>query len=112
VLPTDNFTATIRYAEGSVCTLLYTAQGGRELPKEAMEIHGAGRSFLLCDYKQLRSFNAKVDFQTKRQEKGHREELSAFQGAISGSLNRRVLWDEAVEVTRTTLEVDRQVRGG
>ena len=112
VLPTDNFTATIRYAEGSVCTLLYTAQGGRELPKEAMEIHGAGRSFLLCDYKQLRSFNAKIDFQTKRQEKGHREELSAFHGAISGSLNRRVLWDEAVEVTRTTLEVDRQVRGG
>ena len=112
VLPTDNFTATIRYAEGSVCTLLYTAQGGRELPKEAMEVHGAGRSFLLCDYKQLRGFGTRADVQTKRQEKGHSEELGAFYGAIAGSLNRRVLWDEAIEVTRTTLEVDRQVRGG
>ena len=112
VSPTDNFTATIRYAEGSICTLLYTAQGGRELPKEAMEIHGAGRSFLLCDYKQLRGFSTRADVQTKRQEKGHSEELGAFHGAIAGSLNRRLLWDEAVEVTRTTLEVDRQVRGG
>ena len=111
VLPTDNFTATIRYAEGSVCTLLYTAQGGRELPKEGLEVHGDGRSFLLDDYRQLRSFGAKLDMRTRTQEKGHLEELVAFHQAITGSLDCRILWDEAVEVTRTALEVDRQIRG-
>jgi predicted dehydrogenase len=111
VLPTDNFTATMRYAEGSVCTLLYTAQGGRELPKEALELHGDGRSFVLDDYRQLRGFGTKAELRTKRQEKGHREELLAFHQAITGSLDRHTLWDEAVEVTRATLEVDRQVRG-
>jgi predicted dehydrogenase len=110
VASTDNFTATLRYSDGSICTLLYTMQGGRDLPKEALELHGDGRSFALDDYTRLEGFGITADFRTKKQEKGHYEELIAFHQAVSGSLDRRVLWDEAVEVTRTTLEVDRQVR--
>lgn len=111
VMPTDNFTATVRYAEGSICTLLYTARGGRGLPKEALELHVDGRSFLFDDYRRLWGIGAKVDFQTRRQDKGHCDELMAFHQAIIGSLDRKALWDEAVEVTRTAFEVDRQVRG-
>jgi predicted dehydrogenase len=111
VSATDNFTATIRYADGSVCTLLYTAQGGRELPKEHLELHADGRSFLLDDYRRLKSFAANLNIRTRNQEKGHIEELIAFHQAIAGSLDRQALWEEALEVTRTTLEVDRQVRG-
>jgi predicted dehydrogenase/threonine dehydrogenase-like Zn-dependent dehydrogenase len=110
VMPTDNFTAMIRYPEGSVCTLLYTAQGGRDLPKEALELHWDGRSCIMDDYRSLRGVGVKTSLRTRRQEKGHREELLAFQQAIAGSLDRRVIWDEAVEVTRTALELDRQVR--
>jgi predicted dehydrogenase len=110
VAPTDNFSATIRYADGSVCTLLYTAQGGKELAKEAFELHVDGRSFVLDDYKNLSAFGASTAIRTKMQEKGHYEELIAFHNAISGALDRRSIWDEAVEVTRTALEIDRQVR--
>jgi predicted dehydrogenase len=110
LMPTDNFMATLRYAEGSVCTLLYTAQGGQDLPKEALEIHWDRQSCLLDDYRSVRGFGVNASLQTKRQEKGHREELLAFQQAIAGSLDRRAIWDEAVEVTRTAIELDRQVR--
>jgi predicted dehydrogenase/threonine dehydrogenase-like Zn-dependent dehydrogenase len=110
MLPTDNFTATVQYAEGSVCTLLYTSRGGHDLPKEALELHWDGRSCLLDDYRSLRGFGIKVSLRTRRQEKGHPEELLAFQQIVAGSLDRRAIWDEAVEVTRTALEVDRQVR--
>ena len=110
ILASDNFTATIRYADGSIATLLYTAQGGADLPKEAMELHVGQQSFLLDDYKTLRGFGVKkADFQTKLQEKGHLEELHAFHDAIRGAIDRHRLWEEAVEVTRTTLEVGRQV---
>ena len=110
ILSSDNFTATIRYADGSIATLLYTGQGGADLPKEAMELHVGQQSFLLDDYKTLRGFGIKnADFRTKQQEKGHLEELRAFHDAIRGALDRRMLWEEAVEVTRTTLEVGRQV---
>jgi predicted dehydrogenase/threonine dehydrogenase-like Zn-dependent dehydrogenase len=111
VSPADNFSAMIRYAEGSVCTLLYTTQGGQGLPKEALELHWDGRSFLLDDYRSLQGFGTKMHLRTRRQEKGHYEELLAFHQAIAGSLDRRILWHEAVEATRTTLEVDRQIRG-
>ncbi len=60
--------------------------------------------------RRLRSFGTKLNMRTRTHEKGHREELIAFHQAIAGSLDRRALWDEAVEVTRTALEVDRQVR--
>jgi predicted dehydrogenase len=111
VLPTDNFTATIQYVDGSVCTLLYTAQGGRDLPKETLELHTDRQSFLLDDYRSLRSFGTKLKLQTRRQQKGYCEELIAFYQAMAGSLDRKALWDEAVEATRTTFEVDRQVCG-
>jgi predicted dehydrogenase len=111
VLSDDNFSATIRYSDGSVCTLLYTAQGSKELPKEAFEMHVDGRSFLLDDYKSLRSFGTNCDIRTRSQEKGHREELIAFHQAITGLSDCRNLWVEAVEVTRTALVLDRLVRG-
>ena len=111
MLPTDNFTATVRYGDGSVCTLLYTAQGGKDLPKEALEMHVDGRSFLLDDYKSLTAFGTTTHLRTRTREKGHYEELIAFHQAIAGALDRRMMWEEAVEVTRTALEVDRQVRG-
>jgi predicted dehydrogenase/threonine dehydrogenase-like Zn-dependent dehydrogenase len=111
ILPTDNFTATIRYADGSVCTLLYTAQGGQDLPKESMELHVDGKSFLLQNYTRLETFGVRTDLRTRKEEKGHLEELNVFHEAIAGSLDRRPLWNNAVEITRTTLEVDRQVLG-
>jgi predicted dehydrogenase len=110
VILTDNFTATIRYADGSVCTLLYTAQGSQELPKEVMEIHVGGCSLSLDDFHKLRGFGVKADLYTKRQQKGHVEELVAFYQAIFGALDRRILWQEAVEVTRTSLEIHQQVQ--
>lgn len=109
---TDNFTATVRYADGSVCTLLYTAQGGSELPKESMELHVDQQSVILDDYKLLRGFNVPAKRQTKRPDKGHYEELIAFHQAMAGTLDRRIIWEEALEVTQTTLEVDRLVRHG
>jgi predicted dehydrogenase len=111
VSPTDNFTATVRYTEGSVCSLLYTSQGGQNLPKEALELHVDGWSCLLNDYRSLQGFGVKADLRTRRPEKGHYEELVAFERAVAGSIDRKTLWDEAIEVSRTALAMDRQVRG-
>jgi predicted dehydrogenase len=110
VTPTDNFSAIIRYGDGSVCTLLYTAQGGKELPKEFLEMHVDGRSFVLEDYKRLTSFGTTAQIRTRTQEKGHYEELVAFHKMVTGALDHRAIWAESVEVTCTALEIDRRVR--
>jgi predicted dehydrogenase/threonine dehydrogenase-like Zn-dependent dehydrogenase len=108
---TDNFSATVRYADGSVGTLLYTAQGGKDLPKEALELHVDGKSLVLDNYRILTGFGTKLALTTKNQEKGHRQALIAFHDAIVGSLDREPLWQEAVEVTQTALEIDRHLSG-
>jgi hypothetical protein len=43
----DNFSATIGYDDGSVCTLTYTALGAKEHPKERMEVYADGRVLTL-----------------------------------------------------------------
>ena len=43
----DNFVATIGYADGSVCTLTYTALGHRDHPKERLDVY-RGRPRLLA----------------------------------------------------------------
>ena len=113
VFPTDNFTATVRYADGSVCTLLYTAQGAATLAKERLELHVDQQTFILDDYKRLHGPKMTARGRSsKRPDKGHYEELIAFHQAIEGTLDRRALWEEALEVTRTTMDVDRCVREG
>jgi len=49
----DNFVATIRYADGSVCTLTYTSMGAKAFPKERADIFVDGKVMVLDDYKQL-----------------------------------------------------------
>ena len=47
---------TLRYEEGSVATLLYTALGPSDLGKEYMELYVNGKALVLDDYKSLRVF--------------------------------------------------------
>ncbi len=50
----DNFCATIRYEDGSVCTLTYTALGPKTgLAKERIEVFCDGEAWIVDDFKSL-----------------------------------------------------------
>jgi predicted dehydrogenase len=75
----DNFSATVEYADGSVCTLLYTALGSREHPKERLEVYADGQVLLLDDYKSVSVAGARGrGWRGATQQKGHLEELEAL----------------------------------
>ena len=107
VKSTDNFTATVRYCDGSVCTLLYTAQGSRDFPKEYLELAVDERHFVLDDYRHLRCYGVRGDLRLRHQDKGHHDEWQAFADYIEGRLDPEALWTEIVEVSQITLEADR-----
>jgi predicted dehydrogenase/threonine dehydrogenase-like Zn-dependent dehydrogenase len=80
---TDNMVATVKFADGSVCTLLYTGQGHKGYPKESCEIFCDGSVLVLDDYKELRGLGVSVPAnKSTGPEKGHYEELEAFYAAI------------------------------
>ena len=56
ILAGDNMTVTLRYADGSVATLLYTALGSPDLSKEYMEIYNDGKVLVMDDYLSLRGY--------------------------------------------------------
>lgn len=108
----ENFVATLRYQDGSVCTLLYTALGAREFPKEAMEIYADGKVVTLDDYRALEIHGGKGGgLRTTLQDKGHRVELEAFHAFASGTGPAPMTVDEMIEVTELSLTIRDQVEG-
>ena len=108
----ENFVATLRYADGSVCTLLYTALGARDFPKEAMEIYADGRVVMLDDYRALEIHGGKGGgLRTTLPDKGHRAELEAFHGFATGAGPAPMTVDEMVEVSERSFAIRDQLQG-
>jgi predicted dehydrogenase/threonine dehydrogenase-like Zn-dependent dehydrogenase len=79
VLAGDNVSVTLRYTDGSVATLLYTALGSLDFSKEYMELYADGKVLALDDYRGLRVHGAAVKgWRASVQDKGHLGELRAF----------------------------------
>ncbi len=104
--------ATLRYGDGSVCTLLYTALGARDFPKEAMEIYADGRVVTLDDYRALEIHGGKGGgLRTTLPDKGHRAELEAFHACATGTGPAPITVDEMVEVSERSFEIRDQLEG-
>lgn len=105
----DNFTATIKYRDGSVCNLIYTALGAKEYPKEEMEIYFDGKIIRMSDYKKLDIFGARYKgLDSKMAAKGHMEELRAFAEAIKDKREAIPLWQQ-VQATEISFEVEKKL---
>ena len=96
VLAGDNVSATLRYADGSVATLLYTALGSTELNKEYMEVFVDGKVLALDDYMALHVYGMpSANWNANMQQKGHFEELQEFARFVVADMagaRQYVLW--------------------
>lgn len=106
----DNFTATIRFSDGSVCTLLYSALGASDFPKEYTEAYVDGTTFVLDDYRALTVLGRReAGIPRGKQDKGHLATLEAFHAQITGRAPATMGTDELLAAARISLAVDRQV---
>lgn len=111
VSPRDNFISTIRYSDGSICSLIYTSLGNPSLPKEYCEIFFDGKTITINDYRSMSLYGIGKESQqikSKRQEKGHYDELIAFEEAIKTG-KAPISIDEMVRATELTFSVDRMI---
>lgn len=106
----DNFVATISFEDGSVATLTYTALGSNQASKEQMQIFVDGQVIFLDDYHKVEIFGDKSRGLTSRvSEKGHKEELIAFAGAIQSGGDWPIpLWQQ-IQATEIALSVEQQL---
>jgi predicted dehydrogenase/threonine dehydrogenase-like Zn-dependent dehydrogenase len=105
----DNFTVSIKYKDGSLCNLIYTALGNNLVSKEQMEIFVDNKIIQLDDYKQLNFYGIKEKaIKNNIQNKGQYEELLEFGKSIkNGSESPIPLW-QLIQATEISFEVERQ----
>jgi len=111
-LTNDNFSATIKYKNGSVCNLTYTSMGSRVAPKEQMDVYFDGKNLYLNDFKELYLYDARIKLLDKGiQDKGHLNELKSFGEYLKGSSEAQVipLW-QLIQATEISFKVEKQIK--
>lgn len=103
----DNFSATIRYEDGSLAHLIYTSLGPKTgLPKERVEVFCDGEAYILDDYKSLTKASDGSVVWSGDQDKGHYEELSRLGDAIASGGASPIPFDELIETSAVALRVE------
>jgi len=106
----DNFVATVKFDDGSVCSLTYCALGAKDYPKERMEVFADGRVITLDDYKLVEFHGSKVRaWSSKVAQKGQLQELEALSDCLLRGQPWPIPLDQQLAATRIALEVERQI---
>ena len=111
----DNLTATFEFADGSLGTLTYAANGDSALSKERLEVMGGGRAAVLDNFRRLELFaggRRRLMRARLGQDKGHRGELAAFVAAAAGGAPPPVPAGELLAVSRATFALLHSLRTG
>lgn len=81
----DNVVLNFRFADGSVGTVSYLANGDKAFPKERVEVFAGGRIGVLDDFRSLalvQNGRRQIERSRLRQDKGHQAEWEAFAETI------------------------------
>jgi predicted dehydrogenase/threonine dehydrogenase-like Zn-dependent dehydrogenase len=87
-VPVDTVQVTLRFADGSIASLLYASNGNKRFPTETVEALCAGQQARLIDFGTLETpgrWMLKRSRQNLAVDKGHRSQLSHFVDACAGT---------------------------
>jgi predicted dehydrogenase len=104
----DTFSLQLRFADGSIGTVHYFANGSKAFPKERLEVFAAGKVLRLDNYRKLQAWGL-PGFRTRRrmsQDKGQVACCSAFLKAIESGGPPPISASELFEVQRAMLSLN------
>jgi predicted dehydrogenase len=101
--PDDKMTVSFTFADGSIATLHYWANGPKSFPKERVEIFSEGRVLVIDNWRQMQAHAWPAASRMKmRQDKGHNAEVAAFLQVVASGGAPLIPFDELDEVTRAS----------
>ena len=105
----DTVTITLRFADGSIGSVHYFANGHRSVPKERLEVFCGGRILQLDNFRRLKAYGCRAfnKMNLWRQDKGADQAVSAFVNAVRSGGPSPIPFDELCEVARATLAAGR-----
>lgn len=104
---TDVASLQLRFADGSIGTVHYLANGPRDFPKERLEVFCGGGVLRLDNFRELRGFGWPGFDKQKlgRQDKGHAAEMAALVAAVRTGQPSSIPWTELREVSRWSIRM-------
>jgi predicted dehydrogenase len=108
----DKAVIVLGFADGSLGTIHYLANGASSFPKERIEVFVGGRTLLLDNFLKLRGFNWPTLRSERlwRQNKGQNECAAAFLRAVATGGPSPIHAEELIETARATIEAANLLR--
>ena len=105
--PQDTLSFSLKFADGSIGTVHYFANGHKSFPKERLEVFSSGRVLQLDNFRKLWGFGwpGFKKMHLWRQDKGHSAEIAAFIKAVHQGGDPPISFSEIVDVTRTSFQI-------
>lgn len=100
----DKMSIILKFAEGSIGTVNYFANGSKSYPKERLEIFSEGRILTMENFRITRGYGFKgfKRFRTLRQDKGHETEVAAFVNLITNGGEPLIPFDQLTNITKAS----------
>ncbi|MDT7542777.1 MAG: hypothetical protein QOE33_2681 [Acidobacteriota bacterium] len=114
IVDDDSIFITLRFADGSNACIAYLAEGDRALAKERVEIFGAGRTFVIEDFRASSKFAGGREEKTKLRapDKGQADEVRAICAMLIEDTPPPIPLAELAATTRTTFRILDSLRTG
>ncbi|HEX8098453.1 MAG TPA: bi-domain-containing oxidoreductase [Pyrinomonadaceae bacterium] len=114
IVDEDSVMITLRFADGSNGTIAYLAEGDKALPKERVEIFGAGKTFVLDDFRRATSYagGREKKISLGSQDKGQPEEVRAVCAMVTGGGPAPIPLSDLAATTRATFRIRESLRTG
>ena len=114
VVNNDNFGALLRFSDGSIANLVYTAQGPRTVSREVIEIYSEGRTIVSTDFRltELHTSSGRSRFSTGTQNYGYEEEITRFIAAVQGRITPEPTLSNMVHTMKVAFAIERSLAEG
>lgn len=110
--PPDSASIILHFADGSVGTILYLANGSKAFPKERLEVFAGGRVLQLDNFRKLTAYGwpGFRSMNLWRQDKGQTACAAAFVQSVESGGPPPIPISELVEVSRLSIEIADSLR--
>ena len=111
---TDKMSITLSFADGSIGTLHYFANGTKSYPKECFQLFCQGKVLELDNFRKLKGYGFKgfKKMNLLSQDKGHRNQFSLFVESINQGGNSLIPFDQIENVTLASFAAMESARTG
>lgn len=111
----DNVLMTFRFADGSIGTVTYVANGDKSFPKEQVTVFSSGRVASLDDFRTLelvKDGRRQILRSALRQDKGHAGGWEAFIRAVKNQGTPPIPYQDLIGVSRAAIKAVESLRSG